>query len=73
MENGVPSQWESESGGFHEIDVPASMRKLSDPNGINQRAIRTYDTSHCGFMDVDDHEDDNTEDIENDSHYNNTN
>ena len=71
--NGVPSEWESESGEFDEIDVPASIRKLIDPNGINQRAICTYDTKHCGFMDVDDHEDNNTEDIEYDSQYNNTN
>jgi hypothetical protein len=53
-ENGVPSQWESESGQFDEIDVPASIRKLIDPNGINPRAVCTFDTCYCGYMDVDD-------------------
>jgi hypothetical protein len=53
-QNGVPSRWESESGQFDDIDVPESIRKLIDPNGINPRAVSTYDTSFCGFMDVDD-------------------
>lgn len=64
--NGVPSQWESESGEFDEIDVSASIRKLIDPNGINERAIRSYNTSHWGYMDVDDY-DDHCEDLEDDT------
>jgi hypothetical protein len=46
--DGVPSHWESESGEFDEFDVPASIQKLIDPNGINRRAICTYDTIYCG-------------------------
>jgi hypothetical protein len=63
--NGVPSHWESESGQFDDMDVPASIRKLIDPNGVNPRAVCTYDASYCGYMDVDDHDDDNYHDTQN--------
>jgi hypothetical protein len=42
-----------ECGQFDGIDVPASIRKLIDPNGINLRAVCTFDTSFCGYLDVD--------------------
>jgi hypothetical protein len=56
--NGVPSQWESESGQFDDNDVPALIRKLLDPNGINPRAVCTYDTSYCGYMGAGDDDND---------------
>jgi len=57
-ENGVPSQWESESGQFDDNDAPASIWKILDPNGINPRAVCTYDTSYCGYMDAGDDDND---------------
>ncbi|KAI2511361.1 Plant transposon protein [Fragilaria crotonensis] len=70
-QNGVPSQWELESGQFDDIDVPASIRKLIDPNGINPRAVWSYDTSYCGYMDAVDDDNDCRESEQNQPNNNN--
>ena len=44
--NGVPYQWELDSGDFEESDLPDSIRRLIDPTGV--QGVCSYDATSIG-------------------------
>ena len=67
-EEGVPSSFETEAGEFADEDIPAAIRRLVDPTGIEGHRLRTFDSSQFGYQSRDD-----DDDIENGTNPRNTN
>jgi DDE superfamily endonuclease len=56
-EEGVPSSFETEAGEFADEDIPAAIRRLVDPTGIEGHRLRTFDSSQFGYQSRDDDDD----------------
>ena len=53
-EEGVPSSYETDAGQFLDDDIPAAIRRLVDPTGIQGHRLQTFDSSRFGFQRDDD-------------------